>query len=44
VKKTSLTLLFLLFIYLPSYGVAVASDSVLYYDSKEIKMFLTKKI
>jgi len=43
VKKTSLTLLFLLFIYLLGHGVAAASNSVLYYDSKEIKMFFDKE-
>jgi len=43
VKKAPLILLFLLFIYLLGHGVAVASDSVLYYDSKEIKMFFDKE-
>ena len=42
-KKTYLILLFLLCICLLSYGVAAASDSVLYYDSKEIKMFFDKE-
>jgi hypothetical protein len=43
VKKAPLILLFLLFIYLPGHGVAAASDLVLYYDSKEIKMFFDKE-
>ena len=42
-KKAPLILLFLLFIYLPGHGVAAASDLVLYYDSKEIKMFFDKE-
>jgi hypothetical protein len=43
VKKAPLILLFLLFIYLLGHGVAAASDLVLYYDSKEIKMFFDKE-
>jgi hypothetical protein len=43
VKKAPLILLFLLFIYLPGHGVAAASDLVLYYENKEIKMFFDKE-
>ena len=42
-NKAPLVLLFLLFIYLLGHGVAAASNSVLYYDSKEIKMFFDKE-
>ena len=42
-KKSPLILLFLLFIYLPGHGVAAASDLVLYYENKEIKMFFDKE-
>jgi hypothetical protein len=43
VKKAPLILLFLLVIYLLGHGVAAASDLVLYYDGKEMKMFFDKE-
>ena len=42
-KKAPLILLFLLFFYLLGHGVAAASDLVLYYDGKEMKMFFDKE-